>query len=61
MKRQRIASPLLETNGTVYKVCPECRKTKPESVGLTAGDGQRWYCCERCLDRGERMYRGRRG
>jgi transposase-like protein len=44
-----------------YKVCPTCSKTKAEQVGLTAGDGQRWYCSERCLERGERVhhYHGR--
>jgi hypothetical protein len=61
MKRLRITK--IETNGsgTIYKVCPECKKMKPEEVGLTAGDGQRWYCTERCLNAGERMYRGKRG
>lgn len=46
---------------TNWKICLTCSKMKAEEIGLTAGDGQRWYCSERCLNQGERQYRGRRG
>lgn len=54
MKKRIIVQP----SATAWRICPECKKRKPDAVGLTAGDGQRWYCCERCLDMGERKYNG---
>lgn len=42
---------------TVYRRCDYCGKCRPEAVMLTAGEGQRAYCNERELDRGERGHR----
>lgn len=54
MKRRRMTVDPDEV--TRWKWCPTCSKMKAEEIGLTAGDGQRWYCSERCLDRGERVH-----
>lgn len=61
MKRKRGVTRLAEHSGAHYRICPVCAKTRVEENGLTAGDGQRWYCGEGCLNKGERLYRGRRG
>jgi hypothetical protein len=42
---------------TVYRRCDYCGKCKPEAVMLTAGEGQRAYCNERELERGERAHK----
>jgi hypothetical protein len=42
----------------VWCSCKECGRTRIEECGLTAGEGQRWYCSERCLDKAERLYKG---